>query len=383
MEGMDDRKRQINEAEQRKKEQAAALDALRERIGEAVLGRTGDFEPADASVFAELAAYRRLQGEIAGSQESIKAAEEKMLRLKELEERIEAREREEGACSKDLAGAYGRLGKLVLEEAERAEGGEREFCAPFLSQAEELQTKVSSLEDRLSGLEQKEKGNVFTWIGKSAQSLVLRSFLGKAQENLDQLRRTVGERFSRAAPESRSGETAATDALRDEIEAKRSEQAEISADAAGLKSEKRAIADGFSAEGGPTKYVQSLKNNISNAQGELKVLYRKIGAEAALGAGAEATDERARIVASFLEPDDAEAMAGAARAAQSISDCEEVIGKLKAAIAIDEEKAKVDKYRRLIQEKRERIAQAEKGILELEESIRDSEASIEKLREIL
>ena len=385
---MDDRKRQISEAEQRKKEQSALLDALLAHIGEAIFERTDDSYREDTSVFGELAAYRRFQDDIAGSQDSIQAAEEQMRRFKELEDNIDSKEREEGLCSKDLAGVYGRLGKLLLEDAAKFEAGGRafgDFCAPYQSQADELLTKVQSLEERLAGLEQKEKGNVFSWIGKSAQSLVLRSFLGKAQDNLEQLRRTVGERFTRRGSGSLFPEAAEIEALCDEVEQKRAEQQAIADDLVTLKDEKRKISDGFSAEGGPIRYIQTLKNHIAQVQNELKILYRRVGNEATLidDSVPDAGMERVEVIKSLLRPEDRENLNSAARMGQTIRDCDTVIEKLKASLAIDDEKARIEKYRRMIREKQDKIAQAEKGILELEGAIRDSEASIEKLRHLL
>ena len=379
---MDDRKRQIAEAEQRKKEQAALLDSLLERIGEAIFARSDGLPEAATADFAEFAAYGRLCGEAAGAQDSIRAAEERMIRFRELEEGIESGDREAGVRARELANAHGRLGRLLLEEAGKPDGGPHdEFLAPFLGQADEMVSKVRSLEDRLSGLEQKEKGNVFAWIGKSAQTLVLKSFLGKAQENLDQLRRTVGERFSLRNSGSLFPETAATETLCGEIELARSELDAVSRDTAFLRDEKRAISDGFSADGGPLRYIQNLKNQIAGLQNELRSLYRRMGNEAAFPG--DSSGGRAEVVASLLAPEDRGNVEAAVGMSRAVGDCETVIEKLKAAIAIDEEKAKIEKHRRAIQEKRDRIAQAERNIVELEGSIRDCEASIEKLRELL
>ncbi|MCL2600524.1 MAG: hypothetical protein FWD88_05025 [Treponema sp.] len=385
---MDDRKRQINEAEHRKKEQTTLLDALLTRLGEVIFERTGDSLLEDVSAFAELAAYRRFRNDIASSQDSIQVAEEQMRRFKELEENIAAKEREENLCSKELAGLYGKLGKLLLEEATRGNSDSRayeDFCLPYRSQADELLNKVESLEDRLAGLEHREKGNVFTWIGKSAQSLVLRSFLGKAQDSLEQLRRTVGERFSRRNSRSLFPETAAIDTMCDELEHKRSEIQFISQELASLKDEKRNISDSFSAEGGPVRHIQTLKNHIANVQNELKILYKRIGTEAALSEDqdSDATDERRLVLQSYIRPEDQGDLDSAARMSQTIRDCDTVIEKLKASLGIDEEKAKIEKYRRMIQEKRDKIAQAERNILELDGAILASEASIEKLQHLL
>jgi len=381
---MDDRKRQINEAEQRKKEQTILLDALLAHIGEAIFERTNDSFQDDASAFGEVAAYRRLQDDIASSQDAIQSAEEQMRRFKELESGIEEKEREESACSKELGGVQAMLGKLLLDKAGKYDEDNKayeEFCAPHQGQADELLAKVQSLEERLAGLEQKEKGNVFTWIGKSAQSLVIRSFLGKAQENLEQIRRTVGEQFSGQSSRSMFPEASAVDALCSDIEQKRDELDAILRDLASLREEKRRISDIFSAEGGPIRHIQSLKNHIAHAQNELKALYQGVGAEVAFGESAPA--ERGQVFQSLARSEDQDNLNSAVRISQAIRDCDVVIGKLRASLAIDEEKAKIEKFRRMVQEKRDRILQAEKNILELEVSIRDSETNIEKLRRLL
>ncbi|MCL2762440.1 MAG: hypothetical protein FWD36_04420 [Treponema sp.] len=188
---MDDRKKQIIELERRKREQGVSLDALLVRFGEALLGRVPDSFEQES--FGEIAVYRKLRKNIADSEAAIQAVEELICRFREIEESIEDKEREDTACSRELAVMYGKLGKILLDSPSDDAG----FCAPYRDQANALTTKVLSLEERLSGLEGTESGNVFTWIGKGAQSLVLRSFLTKAQDNLEQLRRNVGERYSR------------------------------------------------------------------------------------------------------------------------------------------------------------------------------------------
>ncbi|MCL2558830.1 MAG: hypothetical protein FWE09_10180 [Treponema sp.] len=394
---MDDRKRQINEAEQRKKEQAALLDALFARMGEAIFERSEDSGADEISALRELGSCRRVQGEIAGAQDSIQAAEEQIQRLREIEEAIAAREKEQALCAKDMAGMNALLGRLILEDA--SSGGEcAAFCADRLAQAEELLTKVQSLEERLAGIEQKEKGNVFAWIGKGAQSLVLRSFLSKAQDSLESLRRATGDRFSAQHPDGVAGEDSEISALCAEISGRRAEAQALASDAARLKAEKRGISDAFSAEGGPSRHIQGLKAHIAQAQGELKALYVKIGEDAALAkkalrkdepaakkgkAAKPESEEREEIVLSFLSAEDEGMLDEAARLSQAIRDCDEVIEKLKASLAIDEEKAKIAKCLRMIQEKRDRIAQAEKSISELEESIAEAERSIEQLRLLL
>jgi len=245
-----------------------------------------------------------------------------------------------------------------------------------------------SLEERLDELEKKEGGNVFTWIGKGAQSLVLRSFMTKAQENLDQLRKTAGECYIKnyKLPDSNdlSGENIGIATLCAEIEEKRSYSNALYSDIAALKEERRKINSSFSAEGGPVKHINTIKSHIANVQNDLKALYRRMGAEcASIDPAREAPAERKQALDSFLLSQDSEILESASRIDNTIHSCEEEIKKLEASLAIDDEKAKIDKFKKTIQEKREKIAKAELDISELEEGIRDSEAFIKKLEDLL
>jgi len=373
---MDDRKRQINELEQQKREQAVSLETLLSRLGEALLGRVADGDNLD---FEELAVFRRLKKDIVDSEAAILAVEDQIRRFRELEETIEVKEMDESAALKDLAVIYGRLGKLLLEEDA---GGSADFCAPYRDQADALQTKVHSLEERVAGLEGREGGNVFTWIGKNAQGLVLRSFLTKAEENLDQLRRTVGERYSRrdaaALPAGDSAASGEIENLCAEIERKRADVRTLSQDLAELREERRIISVSYNSEGGPIRQIQSLKNHIAQVRDELKAQYRRIGAEAA---GIDGLECR-QLVNALIAAEDREDLDNAARTSQLIHENETMIAKLQAALDIDEETARIEKYHRMIAEKREKIEQAEKSIVELEENIKVAEANIEKLRSI-
>ena len=157
-----------------------------------MFSRTADKPPEYED--ADIIEYRRLQKEITDSTSDIHSVEEQIRRLRELEEEIELKEREYREREKELAGIYCRLGKALLEDTTDAYA---DFSAPFREQAVALIAKTESLESRIAELDQKEKSNVFVWIGKGAQGLVLRSFLTKALENQEQLYRNAGELLDR------------------------------------------------------------------------------------------------------------------------------------------------------------------------------------------
>jgi predicted nucleic acid-binding Zn-ribbon protein len=379
---MDDRKKQIEELEQSRRENQAALDSLLERLGENLLSRAGE------SGVENTEEYRRLKKEIADSEDSIKTVEEQIRRFRELEERISAKEQEDSAHSKELAGIYSRLGKTLFEENSDVYAV---FTGPFREQAEALVVKARSLEDRLAELEQKEGSNVFTWIGKSAQGLVLRSFLTKTQENLEQLYRSAGERYSRDDARLETPAEGPAAFLLDELEQARNRAKSLSEDLVKLREEKRRISENFGAEGSPVKQIQTLKNNIAHVRDNLRILYRRFGAEASsiIGPAPEGVDlseqarERKGFINALIDDDDRNILNEAARINSAIRDNERTIEKLRASLAIDEEKAKIEKCRRLIEDKRKRIAEAEKDIADFEESIKDSEKYIEELQKIL
>jgi chromosome segregation ATPase len=143
------------------------------------------------------------------------------------------------------------------------------------------------------------------------------------------------------------------------------------------------INSSFSAEGGPVKHINTIKNHIANVQNELKALYRRIGAECASIDIKELPAERKRTLDSLLLPQDGDILENSSVIDRRIHDCEEEIKKLETSLAIDDEKAKIDKFRKMIQDKREKIAKAELDIREYEEGISDSEAFIQKLQEQL
>lgn len=371
---MDDRKKRIDELEKNKRESRSSLDALLEGFGENLYSRIGD-----SAEFDDVYKYNTLQKDIADSTAAIIKVEEQERRFKELEDTIKNKEQEEKERAKELTEYLGKLGKSLLENDAYAE-----FTSIFKEQAESVSGRVQSLESRIGELENKDGGNVFSWIGKSAHGLVLKTFLSKAQESQEQLYRNIGERYNRN-DSSVSGitEDAEVAALGDQIENVRSLSNSTMDELTKFRDEKRILFAGFGVDGSPQKQIQTLKNRITSVKDELRLLYRNFGAQAAGIMDAEIPPQRKYFIDNLVTAEDGENIGRAVKLNQAVVESEKEIAKLQASLTIDEENTKIDKFRRQIDEKKSRISDLEKQIADLGESIKDSEAFIKELQKAL
>jgi len=375
MKAMDDRKKRIDDLERDKQEARVSLDSLLENFGENLYSRTKDMQVD----FDDIIQYNIFLKDIAESNTAIAKVEEKNRRYRELEEAVEKKESEEKERAKEMSGVYARLGKALLENS-----AYDDYTSLFKEQAEALSSKLESLETRIKELDNKDGGNVFSWIGKSAQGLVLKSFLSKAQESQEQLYHDIGERFNDHGEsggavqpnEEIAGIQAELDKLR---EISRTAADEISV----LKDERRLIAAGFGADGNPQKQIQTLKNHIGQVREDLRVLYKNFGVQAAGIMDAEIQPERKYFIDTIVTVEDGEIIGRAGRLSQSIFDYDKSINKLRASLSIDEEKAKIEKFKRSIEDKNNRITEFEKDIADLEESVSQSEEHIQELQKQL
>ena len=367
---MDDRKKRIDDLVRNNDENYSSLNNLLKNLGEnlylRVKGMQVDFE--------DVAQYNILLRDIAESNIAIGKIEEKNRRFRELEDTIEAKEQEEKERSKGIAGVYRKLGKALLEN-----NAYQDYTSLFKEQANALNAKLESLETRITELEIKEGGNVFSWIGKSAQGLVLRSFLSKAQESQEQLYHNVGERYSTRDSVCEDDEVAV---IRKDIDNLREVSRDALNELSKLKDEKRIIQAGFEIDGNPQKQIQSVKNHIEQIREELRNMYRKFGSQAA-GIDEDLKPERKYFIDTIVTAEDGETIGRAVRLNQSIIDNEKAIGKLKASLAIDDEKAKIEKFKRSIDDKKNRIIDLENDISGLQESVSECENTIQELQKQL
>jgi len=368
---MDDRKKRIDDLIKNSQESRASLDTLLENFGESLYKRTGE----ERAEFDDIKQYSVYLQDIAESNAAIAKIEEKNRRYKELEEAINEREIKEKERAKEMSAIYRRLGKALLDNPDYGD-----FTSLFKEQADALSNKLGSLETRIGELDNKEGGNVFSWIGKSAQGLVLKSFLSKAQESQEQLYQNIGERYSTREAIASGDEVAS---IRQEIDAIRSVSKIVQDEIASLKDEKRIISASFGIEGNPQKQIQNIKNHISHVNESLAALFRTFGAQASGIMDEEIDPNRKYFIDTIVTAEDGEIIGRAVRLNQSLADNEVAIGKLRAALAIDEEKAKIDKYKKSIEDKKDKIVELERNIKDLEESVRDSEGYIQELQKQL
>ena len=367
---MDDRKKRIDDLIKNSQESNFSLDTLLVKFGENLYLRTKEMD----TNFEDISQYKLYLQEIAESNAGIGKIEEKNRRLKELEEAIDKKEHEEKERTKEMAVIYRRLGKALLENSDYDD-----YTSLFKEQADALKAKLESLDTRIGELDNKEGGNVFTWIGKSAQGLVLKSFLSKAQESQEQLYHNIGERYSDRESVNKDDEVAV---IRAEIDVMRNFSKTAQDEMSALKDEKRIITASFGIEGNPQKQIQSVKNHIAKVNENLSALYRKFGLQTA-GIDEDITPERKYFIDTIVAAEDAEIISRAVRLNQSIHENEKAIEKLRASLSIDEEKSKIEKYQKSIEDKKNKINDLKKGIADLEESVCDSEKYIHELEKQL
>jgi chromosome segregation ATPase len=369
---MDERKKEIKELETQKRDTLAAVDGTLESLGASLLPRLEDAE------------YRGLLEEIGNSELAIAEAEGDIRRLKLLEEEILEKEEKSAQQAKDIAAFYTRMGELTLEEP-----GFESYSQPYRGELETLVPKIKSLENRLELLDERGEGNVFSWIGKSAKGMVLRSFLGRNQSNLQRIYAAAGEAYALSAltgqkpmlpgvssggepeeepaePPSRLFGNPELSELLEKIGAARKGAAEINQELSALREERRRINKSFSAEGGPAKKIQILERQIAEYREKQRAKHLRRGREAEQAVGE-------------FTPEEEELLEKVRVLRETAADLDRRIEKLQAALDIEEEQKHIEKMEKAILEYRQRIAAEEEAIGDLTKKIQDSNLRIEEL----
>ena len=369
---MEEGRNKIRDLETKISSDSKTRNQLLEGLGEAVFNRIGDKEPftnesADAPGVV-LAEYRKLQKEIDESYELIKTLEKEVLRLKELEDTIFAREQEKSRFEDELEGVHADLGKALLLNPD------------FLGatgvagrQEEALLDRINEHELKLEELEKRE-GGILAWLGKSAQMTVSKTILAKNRSALKQLYRTTGEKFLFSnSVDSLDGENALSAGKVMELKGLLSS---LNDDLSSLKGERRKIGEIFGAEGSPSRRIHGLEKHIAHVKGKFPGVY--------LDMGLLASDETEReLLSSYLSDEDSPVLEKAQVLKTQIAKTELEIEKTKAAISIDDEKAAIEKIEKAIKGQQLKISVAQEIIADFENQIAETEKRIEKLKTFL
>jgi chromosome segregation ATPase len=358
---MDERKKTIREYEDKRREVLDSIEGMLENLGASLLSRSEEDDNSD---------YHRLTRDISDSGVYITAIEEDIARLRAVEEDIQRKDQENAARLKDLSKLFTRLGESVLAEGESVDA-----VKPYQNQAETLYSKIKSLEERLEQIEDRDGGNVFAWIGKNTQGVVLRSFLGKSRNSLQKIFTAAGERYFQTVSGEADDSNGAANGVRrllEEIKTLKQESAVLDAGLAELKEERRRINSTFSPDGGPLKKIQTLERHIAHSREELRGVFLRYGRKIEAAAEVPPLDEA-----------DARLLEDIRKNRESIQRYDREIEKLTAAIAIDEEKAAIAKMEKSIKDHEGRIRAAEEAIASLTARIKDAGARIEELTKVL
>ena len=369
---MDEGKNKIRDLEEKKSSDTKTRNQLLEGLGEAIFRRIGDGEPftneaADAPGFM-LTEYRKLQKEIDESNELIKTLEKEVLRLKELEETIFAKEKEKSGLEDELEGVYADLGKALLQTPDFLDS-----TGLASRQEEALLDRINEHELKLEELEKRD-GGILAWLGKSAQMTVSKTVLAKNRSALKQLYRTTGEKFLFSkSVESLDGETAISAGKIMELKELLSSLAE---DLSSLKGERRRIGEIFGVEGSPSRRIQGLEKHIAHVKGRYPGVYISMGLLAADETGAGS-------LSSYISTDDTPILEKAGLLKTQIAKYQLEIEKVKAALNIENEKAAIEKMQKGIKGQQLKISVAQEIIADFEKQIAETEQRIEELKAFL
>ncbi len=364
---MDERKRVIKDLESRRRETTEALNLLYKDIGESVLLKLeAQGEKSDSNEIR--LGYRQIQKEINDSRGLIKAIQENMVKLKEVEEGVHQKEHLKGDFKRELALAYAKLGETVIDHPDYPD-----FSEIFSSKISELSQKINDLENEIESLNDTSSSNVFNWIGKSIKLVLRNSSLKKYQENLVKMYYTAGEKFLDEVNPGQITEDFVRNMVNDLVDLKsRNESNEIALNT--LKSERRKIGEKLNADGGPSRKIDGLENHIRQSESMLNQLYQNFGKIIS------ADLENAGFTKVF-DDEDRQLLSSIKRQEETILLLNEKMEKLHASIRIDELKGNVEKYTKLTGDHRQKISQSELAIEDLEKKIREANQEIEDLKE--
>ena len=363
---MEIRKKEIQDLEEKNRRAAVSIENQLEILGKNLLSRSSD-TIQDRSLPAQSEEFATLLGEIEGIKGQISGVEEDNARLAEIEDDIRQKETD----NTELATAKSNL-RIQLGEVLLTDPAFEDFAQFYQDSLSTLLPKLRSLEDRLELMEEQSGVNLFRRMSNNAQSVLLKSQLAKNRNDLQRLYAKAGERYLLAradsvAPTGKAGE------LLQKMDDFTGMEEEIAAHLAAQKELRGTILDSFKPEGSGNRKIQSLQRRIAEIEERLRKLYMEYGkqAEASVREDPELRTEEQGILSALEE------------LREAIQDATAHIAQLSASLAIDEERAKIDRMEKQIRENKERISAAESLINELTASIEECKSRIEDLSEVM
>jgi hypothetical protein len=382
---MDERKKNIRDVEEKKQLELKNNSLLEENLGKALLERfMNDGVVSETGFFVDsLAEHQRFLAEIADAESQIENINTDIQRLKETETVLNQKDGLKALQIKTLSELHTALGERVLNEPDLDS-----YSKPYQTQVDVIMLKIQEISDKLDGLNNAgEKNNLLSrigsQIGKSVQGMTLRASLSKQQDLIQKVYAVAGEHFTLAANPT---DNAALTDFAAETEEARAALALLNEEIAELRAERSRLTDVFNKEGSPGKHIQTLEKHIVWTQDKLRELYCKTGkdtADTAFAAAVSADEDTRDMLAEDLNEADLAMLDQIALCREKIAHTEKEITSIKAAIAIDEEKAAIEKHNQGIEEQQKRIAASEAEITDLESRITQANAHIEELSALL
>jgi chromosome segregation ATPase len=362
---MDERTKSILVLEQKMANEAGRIDGLLRGLGQLLLKHSDDGDLA-----VERAAYGKINDETARLDEAVRQVEKDSERVSGIDGEIAEQERQKGALKERLAAIYPELGKLAA-----ADDAFSAFASPYKTRIAAIQQKIEGLSERLNGPAgadgTEEKGNVFVWLGKGAQHLVVKSFLAKTQSSLERVYAEAGAEFARNWP---TGQTAGgeTERVYASVESLKHESNERDLRIIALKEEKRNILSSFGREGSANRKKVEIARQKERLCQERNDLYLRLGKHT--------EDSSARFALKSPFDDEMNKIREQVTHCRNrVKNYEDQITGLKASLEIDREQAEVERLKRSIAEQRRRIALAGEAIARQEKAIAEAHKRIETL----
>jgi hypothetical protein len=359
---MDERTKSILAIEQKIAGETARTDGSLRGLGRLLLERS-----QDGRIAIERTAYNRINDETARLDAAIRQIDSDVERVNEVDNKIADEERLNAEVRGRLSALYPDLGRLVIED-ERFSA----FSLPYKTRIDALLQKIDDLNGRLAEIGEKGSANIFAWLGRGAQNLVVKSLLTKTETSREQVYAEAGAEFVRNRPHpvgDQPADSGEFEALCTSAGLLKNEYDERDMRIIALKEEKRETLSTFGRGGNANRKKTEIRRRTEQLSRELDDLYLRLGRKA--------EEPATRLVLQSLFDDEMEMiLEDVAHCREVAKDYEDQTAKLKTSLEIDEERADVEKLTKSIAVQRQRIAAAEEIIAQCDRRIAEANKRI-------